>query len=111
MTEAEHTTERLSDLRKEIDAIDEKLVHLLASRLEVVQRVLKVKTRDGLPANIPERVEEVVTSARRMAEAQGVPPELAEVIWRNMVSWTIDYEDQHLAALTNQPSDQTTRRL
>ncbi|WP_284311866.1 chorismate mutase [Labrys miyagiensis] len=98
MTEAERTKEQLSDLRKEIDAIDEKLVHLLASRLEVVQRVLKVKTRDGLPANIPERVEEVVTSARRMAEAQGVPPELAEVIWRNMVSWTIDYEDRHLAA-------------
>jgi isochorismate pyruvate lyase len=98
MTEAERTAEQLSDLRKEIDAIDEKLVHLLASRLEVVQRVLKVKTRDGLPANIPERVEEVVTSARRMAEAQGVPPELAELIWRNMVSWTIDYEDRHLAA-------------
>ncbi|CAM5766863.1 hypothetical protein LMIY3S_01964 [Labrys miyagiensis] len=97
MIEAERTAEKLSDLRKEIDAIDEKLVHLLASRLNVVQRVVKVKVRDGLPANIPERVEEVVATARRLAEAEGLPPELAEVIWRNMVSWIIDYEDRHLA--------------
>jgi isochorismate pyruvate lyase len=96
MTEAQSTTERLSDLRKEIDAIDEKLVHLLASRLKVVQRVVKVKSRDGLPANIPERVEEVVAAARRMADAEGLPPELAEVIWRDMVSWIIAYEDRHL---------------
>ncbi len=98
MIEAESTTERLSDLRKEIDAIDEKIVHLLASRLQVVQRVVKVKSRDGLPANIPDRVEEVVVSARRMAEAEGLPPDLAELLWRTMVSWVIDYENQHLAA-------------
>ena len=51
MSEGEATTERLSDLRKEIDAIDAELVRLLAARLKVVQRVVKVKTRDGLPAN------------------------------------------------------------
>ncbi|MDT3377495.1 chorismate mutase [Labrys portucalensis] len=90
------TTETLADLRREIDAIDEKLVHLLASRLEVVQRVVKVKNRDGLPANIPERVEEVVASACRRAEIEGLPPELAELIWRDMVAWIIDYENQHL---------------
>ncbi len=98
MTTAESSTEKLSDLRKEIDVIDEKLVHLLASRLKVVQRVVKVKSRDGLPANIPERVEEVVASARRMAEAEGLPPDLAELLWRKMVAWVIDYENQHLAA-------------
>lgn len=92
------TTETLADLRREIDAIDEKLVHLLASRLKVVQRVVKVKNRDGLPANIPERVEEVVASARRLAQAEGLPPELAELIWRDMVAWIIDYENRHLAA-------------
>ncbi len=92
------TTETLADLRREIDAIDEKLVHLLASRLKVVQRVVKVKNRDGLPANIPERVEEVVASACRLAQAEGLPPELAELIWRDMVAWIIDYENRHLAA-------------
>ncbi|WP_454813858.1 chorismate mutase [Labrys neptuniae] len=92
------TTETLVDLRREIDAIDEKLVHLLANRLKVVQRVVKVKNRDGLPANIPERVEEVVASACKRAQAEGLPPELAELIWRDMVAWIIDYENHHLAA-------------
>ena len=94
--ETSGTTETLADLRQEIDAIDEKLVHLLASRLKVVQRVVKVKNRDGLPANIPERVEEVVATARKQAEAEGLPPELAELIWRDMVAWIIDYENRHL---------------
>ena len=97
MAEAEGTTETLSDLRREIDALDEELVRLLASRLRVVQRVVKVKARDGLPANIPERVEEVVAAARHRARAEGLPPELAELLWREMVSWIIAYEDRHLA--------------
>jgi isochorismate pyruvate lyase len=97
MSQGPVTTETLADLRREIDDIDEQIVRLLASRLGVVQRVLKVKTRDGLPANIPERVEEVVAAARQRAEAQGVPPDLAELLWRDLVAWTIAYEDEHLA--------------
>jgi len=97
MTKAPVTTETLSDLRREIDGLDEQIVRLLAARLGVVHRVLKVKLRDGLPANIPERVEEVVTAARQRAEAEGLPPDLAELLWRDMVDWIIDYEDKHLA--------------
>ena len=65
--------------------------------MKVVKRVVKVKQRDKLPANIPERVEEVVAAARRLAEAEGMPPDLAETIWRNMVGWIIEYEDRHLS--------------
>ena len=92
------TTETLSDLRREIDTLDEQLVRLLAARVDVVRRVVKVKQRDKLPANIPERVEHVVAAVRRMAEAEGMPPDLAETIWRNMVGWIIEYEDRHLAS-------------
>ncbi|WP_448952254.1 chorismate mutase [Labrys neptuniae] len=98
MSGAGQTNETLADLRREIDAIDEKLVRLLADRLKVVQRVVKVKHRDGLPANIPERVEEVVATVCRRAEAEGLPPDLAELIWRDMVAWIIDYENRHLSA-------------
>jgi isochorismate pyruvate lyase len=91
------TTETLSDLRREIDVLDEQIVRLLASRMQVVKRVVKVKRRDGLPANIPKRVEEVVAAARKRAQAEGLPPELAELLWRDMINWIIGYEDQHLA--------------
>ncbi|MDQ0393043.1 chorismate mutase [Labrys monachus] len=91
------TSETLPGLRCEIDDLDAQIVRLLAARLQVVERVVQVKQRDGLPANIPERVEEVVAAARHRAEAEGVPPDLAELLWRDLVSWTIAYEDRHLA--------------
>lgn len=101
MADGPVTTETLPGLRREIDDLDEQIVRLLAARLRVVERVVKVKQRDGLPANIPERVEEVVAAARYRAEAEGVPPDLAELLWRDLVSWIIAYEDRHLAVEGN----------
>jgi len=86
----------LPALRGEIDAIDAGLIALLRQRFDVVQRVIVVKQRDGLPANIPERVEEVVRAAKALAGEAGLPQDLVETLWRSMISWTIDYEDSHL---------------
>ena len=97
------TKETLPALRREIDAIDARLVALLNERFQVVQRVVAVKKRDRLPANIPERVEEVVMAARRLASEEGLPPDLAEILWRAMVSWTIAHEERELAAEESAP--------
>lgn len=91
------TTETLAALREEIDAIDARLIALLGERFRVVERVVAVKQRDGLPANIPARVEDVVQAARRQAAEAGIPPELAEAVWRTMVAWTIAHEEKRLA--------------
>jgi isochorismate pyruvate lyase len=88
----------LVGLRQEIDAVDEKLVALLAERFRIVERVIEIKARDGLPAHIPERVEAVVGAARALAGARDVPPGLAEAVWRSLVAWTIAYEEEQLAA-------------
>ena len=90
------TKETLPALRREIDAVDARLVGLLAERFRIVERVIAVKQRDHLPANIPERVEEVVEAARRLAAVEGLPADLAETLWRAMVTWTIEHEEQHL---------------
>jgi isochorismate pyruvate lyase len=87
----------LPALRREIDAVDAGLIDLLGKRFDIVQRVIVVKQRDGLPANIPERVEDVVRAARALAGEAGLPQDLVETLWRSMISWTIDYEDSHLA--------------
>ena len=91
------TEETLPALRREIDAVDARLVGLLAERFRIVERVVAVKKRDRLPANIPERVEEVVDAARRLAEAEGLPSDLAETLWRAMVAWTIEHEEKQLS--------------
>ncbi len=88
----------LAQLRAEIDRIDSELVKLLAARMKVVDQVIAVKTRTGLPALIPERVEEVADRVREEAKRLGAPPELAELVYRRMMDWVIAYEDQRLKA-------------
>ncbi|MBY0382251.1 MAG: chorismate mutase [Xanthobacteraceae bacterium] len=91
----ENTTS-LSDLRSTIDRIDRDLVALLAERVRCLDQVVAVKTRDKLPAAIPERVEEVVAHVRAQAEAKGMPPDLAELLWRRLIEWSIAYEEGRL---------------
>jgi isochorismate pyruvate lyase len=86
----------LTELRAEIDRIDSELVKLLAARMKVVDQVIAVKTKTGLPALIPERVEEVAGRVRAEAERLGAPPELAELVYRRMMDWVIAYEEQRL---------------
>lgn len=85
--------DRLADLRKEIDDIDAALVDLLARRFAVVDRVIAVKAREGLPALLPERVEEVVARVRTLAGAAGIPADAAESVWRALINQTIAYEE------------------
>ncbi len=83
----------LKDLRGEID---DRLVDLLAARLGVVERVIAIKTDAGIPALLPDRVEEVVARVRSRAQDTGLPPDLTEKLWRTLIQWTIDYEDARL---------------
>ena len=86
----------LAKLRAEIDRIDSELVKLLAARMQVVDRVIAVKQKTGLPALIPDRVEEVASRVRDEAKKLGAPPELAELVYRKMMDWVIAYEEKRL---------------
>lgn len=86
----------LESLRLEIDAADKALVEVLAKRFAIVDEVLGVKRAKGLPAFIPERVEVVVAHVRKLAEAQGLNADIAEKLWRVLISETIAYEEKHL---------------
>ncbi|WP_342446995.1 chorismate mutase [Azorhizobium doebereinerae] len=86
----------LKEARVEIDAIDAQMVDLLAARLAVVERVLAIKKEAGLPALLPDRVEDVVARVRERAVSSEVPADLVEALWRFLIQWTIEYEDARL---------------
>jgi isochorismate pyruvate lyase len=86
----------LAELRREIDTIDAEMIALLARRFACLDRVIAVKRREGLPAAIIERVEEVVANVRAAAEKQGTPPDFAEAAWRTIIEWSIAYEHARL---------------
>ena len=86
----------MAELRSEIDRLDAELVALFAQRVGYIDRAAQIKTTVGLPARITPRVEEVVANVRRHAEAQGLPPDKIEKLWRKLIDWSIEREETHL---------------
>jgi len=72
----------LSKLRDKIDAVDQKIIDLLAERLKLVGEVGEVKTIHGLPIYVPEREAAMLAKRRAEAELKGVPADLIEDILR-----------------------------
>lgn len=87
---------RMHDLRARIDALDKRLVALLAERSGLIDEAAQIKQRELLPARIHSRVEEVAMNARRNAEDAGFDPDLAEALWRVMMEHFIAQEDRVL---------------
>jgi len=90
------TNASLETLRADIDQIDREIVALLARRFACVEQVVAVKAANGLPAHIPERVDEVIGRVRAQAQAKGLPADLTDTLWRAMIDWFIRYEDNLL---------------
>lgn len=86
----------LAECRQRIDAVDEEIVALLAKRMKVVDGVIALKRERGIPALLPERVDEVLDHVRTVAEAKDCPPDLAEIVYRAVIAWTIEHEQNEL---------------
>ena len=86
----------MAELRAEIDRLDAELVALFAQRTGYIDRAAEIKSDIGLPARIDVRVEEVVANVRRHATAHGLPPDKLEKLWRKLVDWSIEREEDVL---------------
>jgi len=85
----------MSDVRTEIDRVDRALVDLLAERWTYVDRAWIFK-RSPEEASVPWRNKEVIEKVRGRAEKTGMPPEMAEALWRLIIGWGIQYEEERL---------------
>ena len=86
----------MSDVRAEIDRLDTALVELIGQRFGYVERAWQIKLQENGAANVPWRNQQVVDRVRAKAEAVGVPPDLCEALWRQMIGWFIQYEEEKL---------------
>ena len=86
----------LGDVRVEIDRIDNALVDRIAERLGYVERAWQLKLQLGQEANVPWRNQQVIDKVRARASEKGVPPDLCEALWRQMIGWFIQYEEEKL---------------
>lgn len=85
--------ENMNDVRAGIDAIDRKIVILLAERARYVHRAANFK-KNAIDVADKERVAQVIASKKHLAIEMGVSPELVGIIFEKMISHFIAEEMQ-----------------
>ena len=86
----------MTEVRAEIDRIDRALVDTIAERFGYVERAWQLKLEAGQEANVPWRNQQVFDKVRARAAETGLPPDLIEALWRQMVGWFIQHEEEKL---------------
>ncbi|MEM0216230.1 MAG: chorismate mutase [Candidatus Bathyarchaeia archaeon] len=73
------------ELRKKIDEIDEKILHLLKERIEVSIRIGTIKREKGLPIRDVEREREKMEQITKKAEELKLDVEFIKSIYKSVI--------------------------
>jgi isochorismate pyruvate lyase len=85
----------MEEVRAEIDRIDRELVDLVGERFDYVDRAWQLKNSPA-EARVPWRIQQVIDKVKARAAEKRLPPELVEALWRQMIGWFIQYEEERL---------------
>ncbi|MEG0919889.1 MAG: chorismate mutase [Comamonas sp.] len=88
----------MTDVRRNVNALDDILVPLLVERGGYMTQAAKVKNNPDLVRD-EDRIEAIVARVRERAAQEGGQPEVIETIYRAMMEAYIAYEHRELARL------------
>ncbi|BBE73430.1 chorismate mutase [Oharaeibacter diazotrophicus] len=90
----EPATAELSRIRAEIDAVDERLIALLADRFRLTRAIGRLKVDNDIASVDPAREKIQIARIRRLAGAAGLDEDLAETVLRTVIGQVVvDHED------------------
>lgn len=89
------------DVRAEIDRIDQELINLFAERHGYVIRMAAIKT-DPHEAYDKARIEAVIEKVRTRALEKNLDEDQAELLWRTLIDWNVNFEKGVIAARRSQ---------
>jgi isochorismate pyruvate lyase len=84
----------MTDVRAGIDALDERIVELLATRFGYMRAAARIKPERGMVRD-EDRKAQVITQARARAEQLGLPGAVIGEMWELLVEGSIAYELDH----------------
>jgi 4-amino-4-deoxychorismate mutase len=90
----------LESFRRQIDAIDDRLLALLGERFAVVREVAAYKAPRGIPVVIPERVAQVRERCADEAPRHGLEPELVRRLYDLLIEEACRLEEKLMASRT-----------
>lgn len=85
----------LDDLRKEIDAADEELLHALAKRMDVVREVGKHKQQQQIEPLDEKRWQNVLQNITEKANKQNIPEDLIHTIYEAIHQSALKLENEY----------------
>ncbi|MGE0052914.1 MAG: chorismate mutase [Hyphomicrobium sp.] len=98
----------MGQVRTEIDRIDGTLVELIAERFKYVDRAWQLKMNTPEGAVVPWRIQQVIDRVRANAEQHAVSADLCEALWRQMIGWFIQYEEERIRQTQDAKTDADT---
>lgn len=82
--------EKLKELRLEIDEVDEKIVELLAKRMELIRKVKIIKYENKIMYFDKERYQEILRNRSKKGEELGLSPEYVRQIFNHIHKESLD---------------------
>ena len=78
--------ERIKSLRKDIDEIDERILHFLKDRVEICKTVGAIKRENGIPIRDQQREEEKYRNLMKRASELGLDPHEVKAVYREIIA-------------------------
>ncbi|MEN2998268.1 MAG: prephenate dehydratase [Brevinematia bacterium] len=91
--------ERLEDLRKKVEQIDEQILKLIKERLEIATKIAETKKKNGLSIYDPNRENDVLKRVKQLSVSQSLPYEYVEDIFLLIISMTRNVQGRVKVAL------------
>jgi len=97
----------LDPLRREIDAVDDRIVELLAVRQSIVRRVAALKQANDIPVVLGDRIGEVKERNAAHGVAEGLDPDYVRRVFQVIIDEACALERRAGADGTGQGGEKT----
>ena len=97
----------LEELRRQLDALDQQLLSIIAERQALGTEIARAKRDAGLPTRDFRREREVLVRARDNAQQLGVPPALGEAIMQLLIRSSLTAQEREQVVAQGQGTGRT----
>ncbi len=87
-------SQTLETLRKEIDEVDEELLHVLSKRIRVVEKIGRFKELNGIPPLDEKRWKELLESIIERGEALKLPKHFLVKLYTQIHIYSLEKEKE-----------------
>ncbi len=103
--------DRLEEIRKSIDKLDETIVKALGERQKIVQEIISNKLERDDEIRDPKREEKLLAKIRHKAPEVGMDPYFLEQLYREIIHHSVRYQTHALVDHQNDKSQEQTIRV